>query len=240
MTARRSEPWHEWWRGVGLAVVLGGAMAGVLAGCSSTGDNTFRRLGALARASYFGGPEPERPPELTRAELDEIPFATIALTLGDGPRTFLVPLADNGGYLNYLDSGGHGLVMLGGAVTGTQALGQDLEAVRYQPNDPVAYPTPVAAWPGQVWRDYQFAQRSGAEYSITLACVFERLVRETIDIVEIDFEVVRISEVCTNAKRQIVNTYWVEAETGFIWKSEQWLGPHLEQATIEIIRPYGG
>ena len=236
MTALRNKWWRKSRRGVGLAL----AVAGLLAGCSSTGDNTFRRLAALAKASYFAGEEPERPPELTRAQLNEIPFATIALRLGDGPRTFLVPQADNGGYLNYLDSGGHGLVMLGGAVTGTQALGQDLEAVRHQPDDPVAHPTPVAGWPGQVWRDYQFAQRSGAEYSITLACVFERLVRETIDIVEIDFEVVRISEVCTNARRQITNTYWVEAETGFIWKSTQWLGPHLEPATIEIIRPYSG
>jgi hypothetical protein len=226
----------EWWWGFGLAL----AIAGGLAGCSSTGDNTFRRLGALAKVSYFGAEEKARPPELTRAQLNEIPYATIALSFGGGPRVFLVPLADNGGYLNYLGSGGRGLVMLGGAVTGTQALGRDLEAVRHHPDDPVAYPTPVAGWPGRVWRDYQFAQRSGAEYSITLACVFERLARETIEIVEIDFEVVRISEVCTNARRQIVNTYWVEAETGFIWKSEQWLGPHLEPATIEIIRPYGG
>ena len=235
MTALRVEWRLEWWRGFGLAL----ALAGLLAGCASTGDNTFRRLGALAKGSYFDE-EPARPPALSRAQLDEIPFATIALSFGDGPRTFLVPLADNGGYLNYLGSGGRGLVMLGGAVAGTQALGQDLQAVRHQGDDPVAYPTPVAGWPGQIWRDYQFAQRSGAEYSITLACVFERLVRETIEIVEIDFEVVRISEVCTNARRQVVNTYWVEAETGFIWKSKQWLGPHLEQATIEIIRPYGG
>ena len=239
MTARR----HELWRGLraqGLALGLALAMAGGLAGCSSSGANSFRRLGGLVKVSFFGAEEKAPPPELTRAQLDEIPFATIAVTFGERPRTFLVPLADNSGYLNYLDSGGHGLVMLGGAVAGTQALGQDLEAVRYQPDDPVAHPTPVAGWPGRVWRDYQFAQRSGAEYSITLACVFERLVRETIEIVEIDFEVVRISEVCTNARRQVINTYWVEAETGFIWKSTQWLGPHLEPVTIEIIRPYSG
>ena len=239
MTALRIECWHHWRRGLrafGLAL----AAAGGLAACSSTGDNTFGRLGALAKASYFGPEEPERQPELTRAQLDQIPFATIALRIGDGPRTFLVPLADNGGYLNYLDSGGRGLVMLGGAVAGTQALGQDLQAVRHQRDDPVAHPTPMAGWPGQIYRDYQFAQRSGAEYSITLACVFERLVSETIDIVEIDFDVVRISEICTNARRQVVNTYWVEEETGFIWKSTQWIGPNLPPATIEIIRPYSG
>ena len=239
MTALRIECWHDWRRGLrafGLAL----AAAGGLSACSSTGENTFEQLGALTKAAYFGAEEPERVPDLTRAQLNEIPFATIALRLGDGPRTFLVPLADNGGYLNYLGAGGRGLVMLEGAVAGTQSLGQDLQAVRYQPDDPVAHPTPVAGWPGQLYRDYQFAQRSGAEYSITLACVFERLVSETIDIVEIDFDVVRISEICTNARRQVVNTYWVEEETGFIWKSTQWIGPNLPPATIEIIRPYSG
>ena len=213
-------------------------MAGGLAACSNTGDNVVRKVGALARVSIFGAEEPAPTPELTREQLNQIPSATIALTFGDGPRTFLVPLADNGGYLNYFDSGGHGLVMLQGAVTGTQALGQDLDAVRHQADDPIANPTPVADWPDQVYRDYQYSERSGAEYSITLSCVFERLVSETIEIVEIDFDVVRISEICTNARRQITNTYWVEADTGFIWKSQQWLGPNLAQATIEIIRPY--
>ena len=201
------------------------AMAMGLGACSSSGANDFQQLGALTKVSIFGAEEKAPQPELTREQLNQIPSATIALSLGDGPRTFLVPLADNGGYLNYLDSGGHGLVMLKGAVTGTQALGRDLEAVRHHPDDPIAHPTPVADWPGGVYRDYQFARR---------------LARETIEIVEIDFDVVRISEVCTNARRQVTNTYWVEPETGFIWKSRQWLGPHLEQATVEIIRPYSG
>ena len=216
------------------------AIMGGLAGCSSSDDNTFQRVGALAKASFGGTEKPEPKPERTRAQLNEIPFATIALTFDEGQRTFMVPLSDNGGYLNYLDASSRGLVMFGGAVSGTKALGQDITAVRHQSNDPIAFPTPMLGWPGQVYRDYQFTQRSGAEYSITLSCVFERLVNETIEIVEIKFDVVRISEVCTNARRQVTNTYWVEADTGFIWKSEQWLGPHIDQATIEIIRPYSG
>ena len=236
MTARGWIARHPGLRLSGLAL----AVAGGLAGCSSSDDTTFQRIGALAKVSFGGVEKPEPKPERTRAELNQIPFATIALTFGDGPRTFMVPLSDNGGYLSYLDASSRGFVMLGGAVSSTKALGQDIAAVRHQPNDPVAYPTPVAEWPSQIYRDYQFAQRSGAEYSITLSCVFERLVSETIEIVEINFDVVRISEVCTNAKRQVTNTYWVEPDTGFIWKSRQWLGPHIDQATIEIIRPYSG
>jgi hypothetical protein len=230
----RARGWKLPALGLALTMTVG------LAGCSSTGENNFLRLGALTKVSIFGADEVAVQPEPTRAQLNQIPSATIALSLGAEPRTFLVPLADNGGYLNYLDSAGHGVVMLGGAVTGTQALGQDLQAVRHQQDDPIAYPAPLDEWPGQVTRDYQFAQRGGAEFSITLLCVFEPLARETIEIFETDFDVVRISETCTNARRQVVNTYWVEEGTGFIWQSEQWLGPYLEPATIEIIRPYGG
>ena len=190
--------------------------------------------------TMFSGRKEEPPRrELTRAELDQIPYATIAVTFGDA-RTYLVPLADNGGYLNYLDSAGRGIVMLGGAVTGTQALGNDLQAVRFHRDDPIPKPTPVSQWPRQYHRDYQFRVREGADYNVTLNCELEPLARETIGIVEIDFDVMRVSEICTNARRQVVNTYWVEEDTGFIWKSVQWLGPELGQATIEIIRPYSG
>ena len=211
------------------------------AACSSGGDNQFQRLGDLTKAAVFGSGEPTTPqPELTRAELNQIPSATIALTVDEAPRAYLVPLADNGGYLNYLDAAGHGVIMFGGAVTGTQAFGKDLEAVRHDRRDPIAHPTPLADWPTQVYRDYQFMVRDGEDYSITLSCVFDRIVAETIEIVEIDFDLVRIAETCTNARRQVVNTYWVEEDTGFIWKSIQWLGPSLGQVTIEIIRPYSG
>lgn len=220
--------------------ILGLAAAAGLAACTSGGASNFQRLGALAKISLTGPEEAEAPRELTRAELEQIPFATIALSFEDGVRAYLVPLADNGGYLTYLDQNRRGLVMKGGAVTATKALGEDLRAVRHHRDDPTATLTPLAQWPGRLYRDYQFRKRDGVDYSVTLDCVFERLARETIEIVEIDFQVVRVSEICTNAARQVTNTYWVEEETGFIWKSQQWLGPNLAPATVEIIRPYSG
>jgi hypothetical protein len=214
--------------------------AALLTGCSSQGESNFQRLGTLAKGSFIT-PE-EKPParELTRAELDQIPYATIALSFDDGPRTFLVPLADNGGYLTYMDQNRRGLVMKGGAVTASNAPREDLRAERHHRDDPLARQLPLAECPATLSRDYPFRKRDGVTYSVTLACVFERLARETIEIVELSFEVVRISEVCTNAARQVVNTYWVEEDTGFIWKSRQWLGPNLDPATVEIIRPYSG
>jgi hypothetical protein len=215
------------------------AVAVAVGGCTDSGPSVWQQLGAVAKTSLLGpGKQPPRR-EMTRAELDEIPYATIAVTVGDA-RTYLVPLADNDGYLNYLDSAGRGIVMLGGAVTGTQGLGSDLQGMRYHHADPVPTPTPLDQWPREFHREYQFRLRDVTDYSITLDCVLVPVVGETIEIVERDYDVVRVSETCTNARRQIVNTYWVEPDTGFIWKSVQWLGPDLGQATIEIIRPYSG
>ena len=223
-----------------MALALAGGLTAALAACSSEGPILLHRIGAVA-ADSIAGPADEAPaPQLTRAELDRIPSATIALSVAGGPRAFLVPLADNGGYLDYRDAEGNALVMFGGGVSGTGSLGHDLQGVHYHRLDPIAHPTPLAEWPGRVHRDYQFTRRDLDEYSITLDCVFEPVARETIEIVEISFDLVRVNEVCTNARRQVTNTYWVQEDTGFVWKSEQWLGPGIGHLTVEIIRPYAG
>lgn len=222
--------------GLGLALAL--ALALGLGACSSGGSTVFGQIGTLARTTAAGA-EAEAP-ELTRAELNQIGSAVIAVTREGGPRAFLVPLSDNGGYLNYRDDSGNAVVLLGGAVSRTESLGRDLQAVRYQRRDPIAHQTPLAEWPSRVPRDYQYAVRDLGSYNITLDCVFTSVARETIEIVELRYDLVRVSEICTNARRQVSNTYWVDPATGFIWKSEQWAGPRLGHLTVEIIRPYAG
>jgi len=91
-----------------------------------------------------------------------------------------------------------------------------------------------------VWRQYHFTQRHLGPYVISLSCVFEPVGPETIEIVEIDYTLIRVDEICTNARRQITNAYWVDIRTGIVWKSEQWLGPKIGQISVEVIRPYAG
>ncbi|HUF55295.1 MAG TPA: hypothetical protein VMM55_01915 [Thermohalobaculum sp.] len=43
----------------------------------------------------------------------------------------------------------------------------------------------------------------------------------------------------TTAARSRTATGW-RTKPGFVWKSEQWLGPVLGRYTIEILRPYDG
>jgi hypothetical protein len=207
--------------------------------CSSGGPNVFKRTGEMV-VTVIAEPEEPSQPRLTRAELNRIPYATIAVSSDGGPRAYLVPLADNGGYLDYRDAAGTSLRMLGGALAGFDSAGQDLDGVLYDQSDPIAHPTPLEHWPTQVWREYQFSLRHVSSWDIALNCVFQPKGREKIEIAEVSFDVVRVSEVCTNARRQVTNTYWVDEGTGFVWKSEQWLGPKIGQVLVEVIRPYGG
>ena len=212
-------------------------------GACTSGDNTlFERIGSLARHSISGSSAaPADPaPAMTRAELDRIPYATAAFSKAGGARVILVPVVDNGGYLNYRDPGGDSVIMFGGAISGSESLGFDLQAVQHHPRDPIAHQMPLADWPGRLSRVYEFLQRDLGRYVIALDCVYEPAVPEKIEIFELIFDLMRVNEVCTNAERQVINSYWVDVETGFIWKSEQWVGPQVGHVTVEIIRPYSG
>ncbi|HSG98854.1 MAG TPA: YjbF family lipoprotein [candidate division Zixibacteria bacterium] len=229
-------------RHIALRLALAVSVALQQGACTSGGNTLFERIGGLARHSIAGSPAaPAEPaPAMTRAELDQIPYATAAFSKAGGARVILVPVTDNGGYLNYRDPGGDSVIMFGGAVSGSESLGFDLQAVQHQPEDPIAHQMPLADWPGRLNRVYQYLQRDLGRYVIALDCVYEPAVAERIEIFELVFDLMRVNEVCTNAERQIINTYWVDAETGFIWKSEQWVGPQIGHVTIEIIRPYSG
>lgn len=219
-----------------LARLLALLALALVAACTDRGDANILKIGRVL-ADQISPDEPLPRVDPSRAELDAIPAALLALTV-QGQRAFIVPIADNDGYLTYLDANRRGLVMHDGAIAGTLGIGYDLQTLKTQADDPIFNQTPVQAWPGQVNRVYQYLQRDQGEYIIALTCAFERVARERIEIVERTYDVVRIAETCTNQNRQVINLYWAEEDTGFIWRSRQWVSPRLPDFEIEIIRPY--
>ncbi|MGD1926844.1 MAG: YjbF family lipoprotein [Paracoccaceae bacterium] len=224
-------------------LVLLGAL--LLSACTSGENSSFERLKPIIEEEIFGGPifgDPEPAPtprEPTRAELNEVPFATIAVSIEDSPRAFVVPLADNGGYLTYQDALRRGVIMRGGLITATQGLTYNLSAVKHDIDDPIVGPRALADWPDSIYRNYQFALGGGArDFQITVACRYERGTPERVEIIELIFDTIRVVEICRNTVREFRNTYWVDPSSGFIWKSEQWIGPRQQPMTVEIIRPY--
>lgn len=221
-----------------------GALA-LVGACTSQGTSPVERLLPQIEDTLFGGSvlsDPQQVPEvveLTRAQLDQIPFATISVGIEDGGRAYVVAVSDTNGNVVYQDQSRRSLVFRGGLVVATEGLGYNLSAVKHQQgSDPVAEPRTLSEWPVLITRNYQFALRGTDDFQITVRCRYAPAVRETIEIVELTFEVARIEETCGNGARQFTNTYWVDSQTGFIWRSHQWIGPRQPHYLIEVIRPY--
>ena len=212
----------------------------LLGACTSEGTTAFERLGPQARDLILGSDDEDAQPqpELTRAQLNQIPFATISVQAGDFPRAFVAAVTDNGGYVVYQDPTRRSLVLEGGLLSATHGLGYNLSAIKRQADDPVASPRPVADWPAVITRNYQFSLANRDDYEITVRCRYGTPTPERIEIVELFFDLVRIEETCGNGTRTFSNVYWAEANSGFIWKSSQWIGPRHDPYVIEIVRPY--
>lgn len=218
---------------------------GLLGGCTSGGSSAAERLLPQAEKAIFGGPllgEETPPPEpivLTRALLDQIPFATISVRAEESPPAYVAAVADNGGNIVYQDQARRSLVLRGGLLVATHGLGFNLSAVKHDPGaDPIVEARPLAAWPDLITRNYQFWLPGTDDYQITVRCRYSPVSREKVEIVEITFDLMRVEETCSNGARRFTNLYWVDEATGFVWKSEQWVGPKLPPMTLEILRPY--
>lgn len=209
--------------------------------CAQRSDNVLEQLARSGIGSLLGGEEKAPPPPLpTRAQLDKINAALLSIQFKDDPATGFIGAINRtfDGYVTYQDKTRRSIIVRGALVTGLQGFKYDLSAIKTQANDPVVNQTPVDSWPKSVFRSYQFTLQSAADYQISVKCEITRLAPEQIIVFEKRYDVTRMQEVCTNERRQFINTHWADSETGFIWRSEQWLGPNLRPATISVVNPF--
>jgi hypothetical protein len=62
---------------------------------------------------------------------------------------------------------------------------------------------------------------------------------ETIKILEHPLPTLALIEDCGSKEIDwhFQNVFWLDSETGFVWKSVQYVHPNLEPITLEILRP---
>ena len=221
-----------------IRLIAAMALAGTVAACAQRQANLIQQVLELG-ANELTRDDPQANPLPSRAELDEIPYPMIAISRSDSPATGIViaVTANADGYATYQDQTRRSVILRGGQVSGTQGFGYDLSAIKGQRNDPVVRRTPVADWPDRLIRNYQFSLQSTPDFQITVVCTLQPVVREQVVIFEIAQDVMRVQEDCRNDTRQFSNTYWADPDTGFIWKSTQWIGPRVTPLTVEVIRP---
>ena len=172
-----------------------------------------------------------------RKELDGINYPLIEVrTNGILIQSLMLPLSIRDNYLNYSSGSGQSLTIKGGMILKTNGLESGLISLDVT-DRPLLQETPILEWPLNQTKKYTFLKPDFSSYTITFQCDFIIKEKESVIIVEKNYILTEIQDVCKSKNYNFSNTYWVD-ETGFIWKSAQWISPKNIKALITVFNPY--
>ena len=184
------------------------------------------------------GPPAGSAPRLTRAQVEAAGAPMIRIRLeGENAVSLMTAQARNGPYTTYLSKFTQSLTLQGTLVTASRGMGYDLLAVDARSSDPLVTPQPLSEWPARVQRVYRFPGNGPSGVSMLVTCAYRPGEALTIEIVEVSYTGRQVEEVCEGQSVSFVNDLFVEEETGFVWRSFQWLGPQQGRIDVEVLTP---
>jgi hypothetical protein len=191
------------------------------------------------RASVFlppiqDGLPPRRydPPSgvLEEVEVGVTSGPTLLVTYGT-QRKVMTMIQGNGEQRMWRSDDGTVLATDGARVVATAGTATNLAATRFDSPDPLDDVTALAERPAMARRvvDLSPASRDPGRmrFGVALEC---RMKAARVP------EGLFVEERCGGGAR-FVNRYWADAETGAVWRSEQWVGMEDRPMTIEVVSP---
>jgi hypothetical protein len=176
---------------------------------------------------------------LRRVDIETSDTAAIWARLESDPSpTVMYALSDNGGYVTYLSQFRQSVTLLGSKITGTRGLGTDLLSATSSAPDPLVRPVPPGRWPAGLRRTYELPGVGPVGQIVSFDCVFEPVGAREMIILERRYRGVEISETCTGPTGTFENLHFADAQTGFVWRSLQWVGWQMELVDLQILEPY--
>ena len=155
---------------------------------------------------------------------------TLLVTYGS-QRKVMTMIQGNGEQRMWRSADGMVLATDGARVVATAGTANNLAATRFDSPDPLDDVTRLAERPATARRvvDLVPASRdpSRMRFGVALEC---RMRAERVT------EGLFVEERCGGGAR-FVNRYWADAETGAVWRSEQWVGVEDRPVMIEVVSP---
>lgn len=187
---------------------------------------------ALAALPACESPAPVRREELALPPLRAAAVEAPALELRFGNRRDVAVLIQQNGALRLWRSPG-GLVVAteGARIVATAGLPTWLTATRRDGADPLDDPFAIGEQESRVRRVMDFATSDrdpdGMRFGLASTCALRRIAVEGEPVIQ---------ERCGGPAGSYVNRFWLDATTGAIWRSEQWVGAG-SPIILEAARP---
>jgi hypothetical protein len=176
---------------------------------------------------------------VTHDQAAAIPYASIGYSLNGGNQGLLVLGTDSGGELLWTSSSHVVIVTRDGRIVRTVGLGKDLSGVTARNN--LATPAPSAAIhaPFTSARQEDFPELG--LYGILVSCRAHLVGRQSIKILGQAIPTFRVDESCNSLKPDwsFMDTFWVDGDSGLVWRSQQHIHPKGDVVETEIFRPPG-
>ena len=215
-----------------------GALALLASACSSSnsGNTSYSQFYTVLRQSWSGSFGKLR---ITREQAASIPYASLGYSLDGGNQGLLVLATDSGGDLLWTSAAHVVIVTRDGRIVRTVGLGQDLSNVTAR--DQSGLP-PVAAAvraPFSTIRLEDFPDLG--LYGERLSCQARLGGRQSIKILGQSIATLRVDETCNsrNPDWSFTDNFWIDKDSGFVWRSRQNVHPKGPLVETEIFRPPG-
>jgi hypothetical protein len=206
-----------------------------IAGCSTQSNEYSQYLQLIRQSiavSFSDG-------AITRAQAAAIPYATIGYRLNGERENLLILATDTNGEELWTGSSHVVLVTRDGRLVRTVGLPDNIASVT-----PSLSLTLIA--PGQALKNAFTSNRSAdlpeeGRYSVSISCKTISMGRAAIVILGKSLDTVRADEACVSSALgwSFRDSYWVDAQNGFVWRSIQHLTPKGEKIETEVLRPPG-
>jgi hypothetical protein len=206
----------------------------LLSGCST--DSDYGAYFQLLRQSLSNGLGSG---SVTREQAAAISYASLGYRLNDGPEQILVLATDTYGEQLWTSSAHIVFLTQDGRVKRTTGLPHNLGTLT--PVRGPSLPAPASALEGPSTNAFTADFPDIGSYSAAITCRLTTKGRETINILGQPVATTLVNEDCVSPKHlwRFQNSYWLDVQTKFVWRSIQHVHPKGDTLEIEIFRPPG-
>jgi hypothetical protein len=205
----------------------------LLCGCSSQ-TNTWGQYFQILRDSWRNSTENS---VIKLEQAAAIPYASLSYRVNGSSEMMLVLATVNNGEQLWTAASRVVLLTHDGRILRTVGLPHDRGGLASQTRTPL--PPPAQALQSS-YRSARIADFPDVGlHGVTLACVTSARGRQLVTILGTAMSTTRVDEVCQSRdpRWSFTDSYWVDAETGFVWQSLQHLHPSGTTLQVKILRP---
>jgi hypothetical protein len=206
-------------------------VAATLVGCSSESGSDWASIGKMVQ-DYWNGPK-----VVTLQQAGAVPYASIGVRIGTSAQALLVLAYSSDSDFLWVSGKSVSLTTRNGRLVRTAGFESNLAGFMSGPGLPETETATTWSEPRSFSWFADFS--SPARFSVQVKCERTPDGPESIALLGTTIQTLKVEERCTAAALDwsFTNVFWVDAKSGFVWKSIQYVTPDLDPLDIEVMRP---